>query len=314
MHAVVIRDGDLRWEKRPDPEPGATELLVAVRAAGLNNADLMHRDGRFLPPPWASPDVPKVEVAGEVVSVGRSVKRFSAGDRVMGLATGGGGHATLTVLDELHTIAVPDGLAWPDAGGFCEANCTAFDALFTQCALVEGHRVLVSGAAGGVGAAGVQLAAAAGAEVVASVRNRGRHGEVAALGAAQVVAPEQVAERGPYDVVLELVGAPSLASALPVLAVGGRVAVIGVGAGARLELDLLPLMHRRGRLGSSTLRMRDRLALADVVAATSAHVLPLLAAGRVRVPICATLPMAEAPAAYEGFAAGDKLGKVALIV
>lgn len=314
MHAVVIKDGALTWDERPDPAPGATELLVAVRAAGLNAADLMHRDGRFPPPPGASPDVPGVEVAGEVVAIGPAVVRFAVGDRVMGLAGGGGGQSTLAVLDELHVLPVPAGLSWPEAGGFCEANCTAFDALSARCDLTVGERILISGAAGGVGSAAVQLAAAMGAEVVASVRDRRRHAEVGALGARHVVAPERAAALGPYDAILELVGAPSLAGSLDALAKGGRVAVIGVGAGAQLELDLRHLMRVRGRIASSALRLRDRLGLADVVAATGDHVLPLLAAGRVRVPVCGTFPMAEAAAAYERFSAGDKLGKIVLTV
>jgi NADPH:quinone reductase len=215
-------------------------------------------------------------------------------------------------VDQAHALAAPPALGWAEAGGFVEVFATAFDALFLQAGLALGERVLVSGAAGGVGSAAVQLAATAGAHVVASVRDPAKHAQVAALGAAEVVEPAQVREAGPYDVVLELVGAESLQLALRGLATCGRVVVIGVGAGALVELDLKRLMARRARLFASTLRARRHDEKAAVVTALAGRVLPLLASGRVRVPIAAAFPMAEAAAAYESFAAGGKFGKIVL--
>jgi putative PIG3 family NAD(P)H quinone oxidoreductase len=311
VHAVVVDQGQLRFAERPDPVPGDTELLVAVRAAGLNGADMMQRRGLYPAPEGVPADVPGMELAGEVVTCGRSVRRFSPGDRVMAVVAGGG-QATMAAVEETHAIPVPEGLGWAEAGGFPEVFSTAHDALFTQCGLTMGERVLVSGGAGGVGTAGVQLASAAGAVVIASVRDPARREEVVNLGADEVVAPDDVAATGPYDVVLELVGAASLPSALSALATGGRISVIGVGSGAQVELNLLELMGRRARIGGSTLRPRSRTEKARVAAAVEAHVLPLLAAGRIRVPVCSTFPMAEAEVAYERFTAGGKLGKVVL--
>ena len=231
VHAVVIRDNRLHWEERDDPAPGDTELLVAVRAAGLNSADLVQRAGFYPAPAGSPPDIPGMELAGEVVGVGRQVTLFAPGDRVMALV-GGGAQATLAVVDETHALAAPGSLPWPEAGGFPEVFTTAFDALFTQAGLQMGERVLVSGAAGGVGTAAVQLAAAAGATVTASVRDPDRWEAVAALGAATVIAPGSEGEHGPYDVLLELVGAPSLSAVLPHLATWARVVVIGVGGGS----------------------------------------------------------------------------------
>jgi NADPH:quinone reductase-like Zn-dependent oxidoreductase len=219
----------------------------------------------------------------------------------------------MAVLDESHALTVPDSLPWPEAGGFPEVFSTVFDALFTQADLRMGERVLVSGAAGGVGTAGVQLAAATGASVVATVRDPARRDEVAALGAAVVIDPGEVAAHGPYDVVLELVGAASLPTVLPHLATGARVVVIGVGSGAQIELNLLQLMGSRARIGGATLRGRSRREKANVAAGVQAHVLPLLASDRLRVPIWATFPMAEAGAAYDRFTVGGKLGKVVLL-
>jgi NADPH:quinone reductase len=312
MHAVVIRDNELHWEERDDPVAGDTELLIAVGAAGLNGADMLQRVGLYPAPPGAPADIPGMELAGEVTAVGSQVTRFAPGDRVMALV-GGGGQATMAVLDESHALPVPNSLSWPEAGGFPEVFSTAFDALFSRANLRMGERVLVSGAAGGVGTAGVQLAAATGASVVATVRDAARHHEVAALGAAVVIDPSDVADHGPYDVVLELVGAASLPTVLPHLAVGARVMVIGVGSGATVELNLLQLMRVRADIGGATLRNRTRREKANVASAVEAHVLPLVASGQLRVPICATYPMAEATAAYDRFLAGGKLGKVVLV-
>jgi NADPH2:quinone reductase len=311
MYAVVIRDSQLHWEGRDDPAPGDTELLIAVRAAGLNGADMIQRAGFYPAPPGAPQDVPGLELAGEVVGVGAQVTRFAPGDRVMAVV-GGGGQATMAVVDETHALAVPDSLPWPEAGGFPEVFSTAFDALFAQADLRMGERVLISGGAGGVGTAGVQLAAAAGASVVATVRDPARHPEVRALGADLAIDPDDVAAHGPYDVVLELVGAASLPSVLPHLAIGARVVVIGVGSGATMPINLHQLMSARARIGGATLRPRTRREKANVADGMARHVLPLLAAARLRVPVCATYPMAEAEAAYARFSAGGKLGKVVL--
>jgi len=312
MHAVVIRDGTLRWEERDDPVHGDTELLVAVRAAGINGADMAQRAGGYPAPPGWPQEIPGMEFAGEVVAAGRQVTLFAPGDRVMAVV-GGGAQAELARVDESHALAVPDCLPWPEAGGFPEVFWTAHDALFTQAALRAGERVLVSGAAGGVGTAGVQLAAQAGATVVASVRDPTKRDAVAALGAREVIEPGSEADHGPYDAVLELVGEPSLREALPALATGARVVVIGVGGGAQIDLNLFSLMGRRARIGGSTLRVRSRADKAAVAAGVAKHVWPLLADGRLRVPVCDTFAMAEAEAAYARFREGAKLGKVVLV-
>src|SRR5215472_1190790 len=254
MRAVVFQDGKLSVEDRPDPDPGADELLVRVEAAGLNGADLAQRAGHYPPPPGAPPDIGGIELAGSVVATGSQVRRFAAGDRVMSIV-GGGAQAEFCVVHERVAMPVPPSLSPLEAGGFPEVFMTAHDALFTQCALKPGERLLVTGAAGGVGVAAVQLGAQAGASVVASVRRPEYHGGVAAYGAT-VVDPAAAPAAGPYDVVLELVGAPNLEANLGALATGGRIVVIGVGAGSRASLDLRQLMMRRATIRASTLRAR----------------------------------------------------------
>ncbi|MGH8981348.1 MAG: alcohol dehydrogenase catalytic domain-containing protein [Acidimicrobiales bacterium] len=312
MQAVVIATGELHLEERADPVPGDTEVLVSVRAAGLNGADILQRAGRYPPPPGVPADVPGLEMAGEVAAAGAKVRAAAVGDRVMAVVAGGG-QATMAVVDESHLLPVPASVSWEAAGGFPEAFSTAYDALFPRGRLSMGDRLLVTGAAGGVGVAAVQLGAAAGAHVVASVRDAARRGEVGALGAHEVIGPDDVADHGPYDVVLELVGAASLPQALRALALEARVVVIGVGSGSRIELDALTLMAARATLGGATLRTRSRAEKAAVAAGVRAHVLPLISQGTVGVPVCATFPITEAPAAYERFTAGAKLGKVVLV-
>src|SRR5689334_9327329 len=190
----------------------------------------MQVSGFYPAPPGSPTDIPGLEFAGEVVAVGDAVQRFADGDRVMAVV-GGGGQAELAVVHERQAMPVPEVLDWEHAGGFPEVFTTAHDAVFTQCGLRPGERLLVHGAAGGVGTAAVQLGHAAGAHVTATVRNEGSRDRVKELGADEVLDPEGFEEHGPFDVVLELVGAPNLPADLKALDTGGRIVVIGVGAG-----------------------------------------------------------------------------------
>jgi putative PIG3 family NAD(P)H quinone oxidoreductase len=312
MHAVTIVNGNLEWSEHPDPHPGDTEVAVSVAAAGINNADLMQRKGHYPAPAGSPQDIPGMEFAGTVAEVGKHANRFALGDRVMAIA-GGGAQAEVVVVPESVLLPVPDGIPWDEAGGFPEAFFTAYDALFTQGHLDAGQTVLISGAAGGVGTAAVQLAHAAGAHVVASVRSTERQSEVRELGADVVVHPDEVADHGPYDVSLELVGAAGVAAVLPLVATGARIVVIGVGAGAKLDLNLLAVMASRATIGGSTLRARTADEKAAVARAVEQDVLPLLARGTVRVHVSEVIPMEEASRGYERFATVGKFGKIVLM-
>jgi len=311
MRAATIRDGDVLVEEHPDPEPGAGELLVAVRGAGLNGADILQRKGRYPAPPGSPPDIPGLELAGEVVARGPGAERFEEGDRVMAIV-GGGGQAELAVVHERVAMPVPDPLDWPAAGGFAEVFTTAHDALFTQAGLSPGERLLIHGGAGGVGTAAVQLGRSSGAAVTATVRREELREEVQGLGA-EVIGSEDFVEHGPFDVILELVGAPNLGPNVKALASGGRIVVIGVGGGAKGELNLVALMGKRGRIQGSTLRARPLEEKAATARAVERHVLPLVEAGQLRVPITATLGLDDVAEAYERFAAGGNLGKIVLL-
>ncbi len=311
MRAVTVADGKLRVEERPEPVPGKGELLVGVHSAGLNGADMLQRKGAYPAPPGSPPDIPGLELAGEVVGRGEGAERFADGDRVMALV-GGGGHAELALVHERAAMPVPEALELPVAGAVPEVFTTAHDALFSQAQLRPGERLLVHGGAGGVGTAAIQLGRAAGARVTASVRREELRPQVQRLGAT-AIAPEGFAEHGPFDVILELVGAPNFEGNLRALAPGGRIAVIGVGAGAKAEVNLVALMGKRGRIHGSTLRSRSLEDKATATRLVEKEVLPLFEAGALRVPIAASFPLDQAEAAYDRFEAGGKLGKLVLL-
>jgi NADPH:quinone reductase-like Zn-dependent oxidoreductase len=229
----------------------------------------------------------------------------------MGIVAGGG-QAELALVHERVLVPVPEGLPWEQAGGVPEVFTTAHDAVFTQAGLQPGERLLVHGGAGGVGTAAVQLGRATGARVTATVRSSELRDGVAALGA-DVVNPSEFVDQGPYDVILELVGAVNLNDNLMSLETGGRITVIGMGAGARGEINLGLLLMKRGRIHGSTLRSRPLEDKALAARGLERSVLPLLAAGTVEVPVAATFPLEEATAAYERFQAGGKLGKIVLL-
>jgi putative PIG3 family NAD(P)H quinone oxidoreductase len=310
MRAATIRDGRIEVVEHPDPEPQDGQLLVRVHAAGLNGADMLQLAGGYPAPLGAPADIPGLELAGEVIAVGRRAGRFEAGDRVMSLVSGGG-QAELAVVHERTAMPVPDELDWAAAGGVPEVFTTAHDALFTQAGLTLGERLLVHGAAGGVGMAAVQLGVMAGARVTATVRNEHSREQVAALGV-QAIAPQGFSDYGPFDVILELVGAINLDENLEALATRGRICIIGVGAGPTTEINLLKLMGRRGRIHGSTLRSRPIEEKAIAARLVEKNVLPGFASGNLSVPIAATYPLDRVAEAYERFQAGSKLGKIVL--
>jgi NADPH:quinone reductase len=294
MRAAVIVGGRLEIQERPDPVPRDGEILIRVRASGINGADLLQRLGRYPPPAGVPADIPGLECAGET----------ERGDRVMALVAGGA-HAELVAVHESHVLPVPDDIDWPQAGGFVEVFATAHDALFTQAGLSAGERLLVNGAAGGVGVAAVQLGAEAGAFVSGTARHH--HEELLQLGAMDTEAS------GAYDVILELVGGDNLRTDLEYLNLKGRIAVIGVGAGATAQVHFGRLMAVRGRIHGSTLRPRPRDEKTEVIRRLKEEVLPLLADHRVTVPVHATYRLDRAQEAYDAFAAGGKFGKIVLV-
>jgi NADPH:quinone reductase-like Zn-dependent oxidoreductase len=302
----------MRFEERPDPVPGSEEVLVAVRFAGINTADLAQRAGAYPAPPGAPQDVPGLEVAGRVVATGAAARGFAEGDRVFGLV-GGGGLADRVVVHERHVTRVPDELSDEEAAAVPEAFITSHDALVTRGGLGLGDVLLVNGANGGVGSAGVQVGVVAGARVFASARSA--HAQLAELGA-EPVAPDEalaaVQAAGGADVVLELVGAPNLDGDLDALATLGRIVVVGTGAGTDGDLSLRKLMGKRAAIHGTVLRARPLEEKAAAVQRFAHEVVPHLASGRMRALVDRIFPAEEAPDAFDHMAGSGKFGKVLL--
>ncbi|MEU0468199.1 zinc-binding dehydrogenase [Amycolatopsis sp. NPDC006131] len=316
MRAVVIDShGTFRLERRPEPVAAPGSVVVRVRAAGLNAADLQQARGDYPAPPGWPADVPGLEVAGEVEQVGPGVSDIAPGDRVMALV-GGGAHAERIAVPADLLLPVPDGLPWEEAAGFPEAFSTAWDALVSQARIRAGDRVLITGAAGGVGTAMVQVAAVSGAHTVASVRRPELHHRVQALapdGRIDVVTPDQESAHAPYDVIVELVGGDDCLRRIGLLRSRGKVLVVGVQAGSTAPLRMFDLMLARAQLIGTTIRGRSPAEKALLAATVRTSVLPLLAEGRLRVPVDAAFPLGQFADAYTRLAQPGKFGKIILL-
>jgi NADPH:quinone reductase-like Zn-dependent oxidoreductase len=313
MRVAEIKDKAIAPGTREGPTPGLGQALIRVRAAGVNGADPVQVAGFYPPPPEAGvpDDIPGMELAGEIVESRSPVPRFEPGARVMAIVAGAA-QAEFAVIDERQLMPVPDVLDWTQAGGFPEVFATAYDALVGQARLRSGQKLLVNGAGGGVGTAAVQLGHALGADVTASVRNEKNRAAVEELGANRALAPDEAFAHGPFDVILELVGAPNLEPNVKALGTWGTIVVIGVSAGFEGTLDLRRLMAKRGTVRASTLRYRNPEEKAVLTRELETSVLPLVADARLRIPIEAEFPLAEVTAAYERFTAGGHLGKIVL--
>jgi putative PIG3 family NAD(P)H quinone oxidoreductase len=322
MRALVIADQQVRVEDRPDPEPGPGQVLVRVHGAGLNRADLVQRAGFYQAPPGSPADIPGLEFAGEVVAHGEGVGEPPLGARVFGIA-GGGGQAELLAVPASQCAPVPDALDLVTAGGVPEVFVTAHDALVTQCGLQRDEVLLVHAVGSGVGTAAVQLGRARGCTVVGTARTAEKLEQARALGldhgvlAARELDPAALAADitaavGPVDVVLELVGGDYVVTDLAVTGLRGRIALVGMMAGTRTQVDLGAMLMKRLRMFGTTLRGRSVEEKAAATAAFTRDVVPLLADGTVVPVVARTMPLADGPAAYDLLASDAVFGGIVL--
>ena len=323
MKAMVIGEfGEpevLRPAERPDPVPGPGRIRVAVEAAGVNRADLIQRRGHYPAPPGAPADIPGLEFAGVVDALGEGVERWRVGDRVMGLL-GGGGYAERVVLHADEAVGVPEALDSITAGAAPEVFVTAHDALFTRLRLAPGERLLIHAVGSGVGTAALQLAKAAGANVIGTSRTPDKLARANELGLdTGIVADDdwaaavaEATDGAGVDAILDLVGGAYLDGNVRSLAELGRMVVVGTVSGARAEVDLSRLMRSRATLIGTVLRARS---LDEKIAATRAFerdVLPLMAAGAVRPVVDRVFPFEDAAAAHRYLESNESFGKVVL--
>jgi NADPH:quinone reductase-like Zn-dependent oxidoreductase len=311
MRAIVFTGAGgaevMELTERQDPVPGSDEVLVAATHSGINPADVSQRAGNYPPPPGAPADVPGLEVCGTVVACGENVSEWREGDRVFGLV-GGGGLADRVRVHARHVARVPERLTEEQAAAAPEAFITAHDAAFTQGGLRPGERLLVNGANGGVGLAGVQMGVATGARVLATVRSDAVRERLEGMGA-ELVALDEV--RG-VDVVLELVGGPNIPADLQALASQGRIVVVSSAAGESVELPIRLLMGRRATMRGTLLRARPIEQKAAAVQAFAREVVPLLESGAVEAVVDSVFPAERAAEAFDHIQQPGKFGKVLL--
>jgi putative PIG3 family NAD(P)H quinone oxidoreductase len=325
MKAVYIKEfgGTENLEHREvadPPAPKDSEVLVRVRAAGLNRADLLQRRGLYPPPAGYSPNIPGLEFAGEVAAIGNSVEGLKTGDRVFGI-TAGEAQAELHLIDSSLVTKIPDNLNFVEAAAIPEAFITAHDAIRTQAGLKKGETLLVHAVGSGVGLAGLQLAKAFGATVIGTSRNSDKLEKCAELGLDHGIATAdaqfadevlRLTNNNGVDVVFDLVGGPYFAENLKCLAVKGRVMLVGLTAGSKSEIDLGLTLRKRAKIMGTVLRGRSTAEKAEAVARFADEVVPLLAKGNVVPNIDKVFPAADAGAAHEYLESNESFGKVIL--
>jgi NADPH:quinone reductase len=329
MRAIVIaKPGGpevLELREVPAPEPSRGEVRVRVRATAVNRADLLQRLGMYPAPPGSPADIPGLEIAGEVDAVGHDVTELGLGDRVFGVVGGGGYAEHLTV--HARTLArMPDGMSFTDAAAVPEAFVTAWDAMVEQAALTAGEIVLVHAVGSGVGTAALQIAKAIGARTVGTARTADKLERARPLGLDEGIVVENAMfadevrrrcqRRGGsgIDVVVELVGGAYVAEDLACLAPKGRIVVVGMMAGARVDLDLGVLMHRRAEVRGTVLRARPLEEKILAARALARHLVPLFASGALRPIVDRVLSLAQAAEAHRAMQSNDTFGKVVLEV
>jgi putative PIG3 family NAD(P)H quinone oxidoreductase len=329
MRAVTIMSHggveglQVRLVPRP-AEPKADRVMVRVRAAALNRADVLQRKGLYPAPPGAVQDIPGLEFAGEVEQVGEEVRAVRLGQRVFGI-TGGGAQAEYVVVPESALVEIPSNLDWAEAAAVPEVFITAHDALFTQAQLEMGERVLVHAAGSGVGTAAIQLAHAAGAIVYGTSRTSGKLERVREYGLDEAVTvgddPARFAEAvrewtngAGVQVILDLVGGPYFAANLAALSLRGRMMLVGTTGGASAPFDFGVMMGKRLNIRGTVLRARSTEEKARATRRFAAHVVPLLARGVVRPVIDKVYPLSEVGAAHERMESNESFGKIVLVI
>jgi putative PIG3 family NAD(P)H quinone oxidoreductase len=325
MKAVYIEkfgsEDDLELREVPDlADPKDDQVLVRVRAAGLNRADLLQVRGHYPPPPGYSPNIPGLEFAGEVVSVGASVERWKPGDRVFGI-TAGETQAELLMIDEKLLAKVPTALSFVEAAAIPEVFITAYDAIFTLGELKKDETLLVHAVGSGVGLAALQLAKAKGARVIGTSRTADKLEKCREFGLDEGIATgdrisfsKTVNERteGGADVILDLVGAAYFAENLKSLARKGRMILVGLMSGSKAQFDMGTALDKRARIIGRTVGGRPVAEKAEAIGKFANEVIPLFNTRKVRPNIDRVFPAADVVKAYKYLASDQSFGKVVL--
>ncbi len=316
----------LKAATRPVPKPGPGEVLIRVRAAGVNRPDMLQRQGGY-PPPAGASDLPGLEVAGEVVAVGPAGPAvpeamrwsFKAGDKVTALLAGGG-YAEYATAPVVQCLPVPDGMGWVEAAGLPETFFTVWTNVFQRGALKPGETILIHGGSSGIGTTAIQLAHALGSTVFTTAGSDDKVKACTGLGAARAInyRTEDFAEvikaaapKG-VDVVLDMVGGAYFPKNLDLLATDGRIVYIAALKGNKVELDIGKMMRKRAIVTGTTLRPRSPVEKGHIAAELKARVWPLLSSGRIKPVVYKTFPLAEAAKAHALMETSEHIGKIVL--
>ena len=310
----------LKATDRPDPKPGPGEVLIKVAAAGVNRPDVMQRRGRYPPPPGAS-DIPGLEVAGTIASLGEGVTDWKVGDIVCALVAGGG-YATLCVAPAPQCLPVPGSLEVTAAAAVPETFFTVWTNVFERGRLKSGETLLVHGGSSGIGTTAIQLAAARGAKVFATAGSDEKCRACERLGAARAINYRQddfveliqglTGGRG-VDLILDMVGGEYVSRNLSALAIEGRLVQIGLIGGEAAPVDFRRILSKRLTVTGSTLRPRSVAEKGQIASALRQEVWPLIEQGRVKPIIYRTFPLKEAAAAHRLMESSEHIGKIVLV-
>jgi NADPH2:quinone reductase len=323
MTCIAIREPGgpdvLIAREQPLPSPDEGEILVKVIAAGVNRPDVMQRQGHY-PPPKGATEIPGLEIAGEVVELGRGTKRWKQGDKVMALVVGGG-YAEYCLAFETHALPVPANLSMVEAAAIPETFFTVWHNVFERGKLAAGETLLVHGGSSGIGTTAIQLAKGLGARVITTAGTPEKCEACRKLGADLaidyktedfVALTKQATQGRGADLILDMVGGDYVGRNYEAAAVEGRIVQIAFLASSRVTLDLMRLMLKRLTHTGSTLRARAVAEKAAIARAVENNALPLIASGRVKLPIDSTFPLAQASAAHARMESGQHIGKIVL--
>jgi NADPH2:quinone reductase len=323
MTAITIRAPGgpevLLPQERPTPSPDAGEILVRVAAAGVNRPDVMQRLGLYPPPPGA-PDIPGLEIAGEVVALGAGVKRWKIGERICALVVGGG-YAQYCLAHETHALPIPAGLSMIEGAATPETFFTVWHNAFERGALKRGETLLVHGGSSGIGTTAIQLAKAFGARVIATAGTPEKCAACEALGAnaainyksEDFVAATKAATNGKgADVVLDIVGGGYIERNYEAAGVEGRIVQIAFQDSPKATVDFRRIMLKRLTHTGSTLRARSIPDKGAIARAVEHKVWPLIAAGKVKPVIDSTFPLVDAGKAHARMESSAHIGKIVL--
>jgi NADPH:quinone reductase len=322
MKAIVItRPGGpevMQLQERPVPEPGEGEVLIRVKAAGINRPDIFQRQGNYPPPPWASPDIPGLEVAGIIEKCGAGISRWKPGDSVCALLSGGG-YAEYVAVPGGQCLPVRQAWSFAEAASLPETVFTVWHNVFQRGKLQKGERFLVHGGSGGIGITAIQLAKAFGARVFTTAGSEEKCAACLAAGADRAINYKQedfeaVLQEEGVDVILDMIGGEYIPKNIRLLRPDGRMVFINSSKGSKGEFDAHILMVKRLTITGSTLRARDTAFKSGLAAEVESNVWPLLEQGDFKPVIYKEFPLEAAVQAHELMESSDHIGKIVLVV